>query len=278
MSNYKLGLKPVLAQPRLRLADYLVKSDLPDISSLKFPIGHAEAIRPQMFMNDTLGDCAIAGSIEEVRLANALRGVTVPFTDETAVENYSAITRYVPGDPSTDQGTDVHDLYDYRKTTGLVDADGNRHKVLGYAGLTVGDFDQLLVALSMFDMVGIGIRVPSYCESQFEAGEPWHLVTGRYTIEGQHYIPVVGATDRNTAQLYTWGATGGIDAPFYNANNVVAVVALTAELFDADKSPEGLNMEKLSAALPEFNTGPVMARAPRTKRQKAVTAEEGTAA
>lgn len=143
--------------------------DLPSVDSLKFPFGHAAAIQPHMFMNDTLGDCAIAGSIEEVRLANALRGVTVNFTDETAVQNYSAITGFDPDDPSTDQGTDVHDLYQYRKTTGIVDADGNYHKILAYAGLTPGDFDELLIALSLFDMVGIGIQVPDYAEDQFAA-------------------------------------------------------------------------------------------------------------
>ena len=253
---YKLGLKPVLDQPRLMLGSYYT-SDLPSVDSLKFPLGHASAIQPHMFLNDRLGDCAIAGSIEEVRLANALRGVTVNFTDETAAENYTAITGYDPDDPSTDAGTDVHQLYAYRKSTGIVDADGQYHKVIAYAGLTVGDFDELLVALSLFDMVGIGIEVPDYAQEQFSAGQPWHLEPGPQNIEGGHYIPVVGATDVNTAQLYTWGGVGGITAPFYNAHNIVAVVALTQELFTADKSPEGIDFERLQADLPEFNSGPV---------------------
>lgn len=263
--RYKLGLKPVQEQPRVRLCAYYT-SDLPSVDSLKFPFGHADSIQPEMFMNDQLGDCAIAGSIEEVRLANALRGVTVNFTDDTAVQNYADITGY-NGDPSTDQGTDVHELFDYRKATGIVDADGNYHKIVAYAGLTPGDFDELLVALSLFDMVGIGIQVPDYCDTQFEAGEPWHLVRGRHEIKGQHYIPIVGSTDKNTAQLYTWGAKQGITRGFYNAMNTVAVIALTEELFTNDKSPEGVDMAKLAADLPEFNTGPVMAKAPRTKKR-----------
>ena len=257
--KYKLGLKPVETQPRVKLCDYYT-SDLPTVDSLPQQFGHANAIKPQMFMNDQLGDCAIAGSIEEVRLANALRGVTVNFTDETAVQNYSAITGYNPADPSSDQGTDVHQLFDYRKTTGIVDADGNYHKVVAYAGLTPGDFDELLVALSLFDMVGIGIEVPDYCEAQFESRQPWHLLHGPHRIEGGHYISVCGATDRNTAQLYTWGAVGGITRPFYAKFNTVAVVALTEELF-ADGSA-GVDFARLAKDLPELNTGPVMSKAP----------------
>jgi hypothetical protein len=260
--KYKLGLKPVIEQPRVLLRNYYT-SDLPTAQSLTFPIGHADLVEPHMFLNDQLGDCAIAGSIEEVRLANALRGVTVNFTDETALWNYSAITGYDPEDPGSDAGTDVHELFDYRKTTGLVDADGNRHKIVAYAGLTPGDFDELLVALSLFDMVGIGIQVPDYCDKQFEAHQPWHLEAGPHRIEGGHYIPVVGATDRNTAVLFTWGGIGGITGPFYSGYNTVAVVALTEEMFTNGKAAGGVDFDKLAHDLAELNTGPVMDRAPR---------------
>src|SRR5581483_5618616 len=104
--KYRLGLKPVTAQPRVMLASYLT-SDLPSVKALKYPIGHADKVVPHMFLNDQLGDCAVAGSIEEVRLANALRGVTVNFTDAEALKNYEAITGYTPDDPDSDAGTDV---------------------------------------------------------------------------------------------------------------------------------------------------------------------------
>ncbi|CQD03831.1 hypothetical protein BN000_00660 [Mycobacterium europaeum] len=273
--KFKRGLKPVAVQPTLRLADYYT-GDLPSVESLKFPFGHADLIEPHMFLNDRIGDCAIAGSIEEVRLANALRGVTVNFTDQSAIENYSAITGYQPGpeidDPHappnpTDQGTDVHELYDYRKNTGLVDADGARHQIVAYAGLTVGDFDELLVALSLFPSgVGIGIQVPDYCDAQFEAGQAWHLVRGRHAIEGQHYIPVVDAGSRTEAGLFTWGGHGGITAPFYRACNTVAAVALTKEMFTGDTSPTGVDFARLAADLQLLDTGPVMDKAPRGKR------------
>jgi hypothetical protein len=51
--------------------------------------------------------------------------------------------------------------------------------------------------------------------------------------------------------------------------NTVAVIALTEELFTDGKSPEGVDMEKLAADLPEFNTGPVMAKARSRRRNPA---------
>ncbi len=211
-------------------------------------------------------NCAIAGSIEEIRLANTLAGKPVEFTDAQAEQAYHEITGWNPG---PDDGTDVRQLFDYRQATGIADAAGTRHKIVAYAGLTPGDFGELLVALSIFDMVGIGIQVPDFCEAQFEAGQPWHLVPGRHSIEGGHYVPVVGATDRHTAQLFSWGALGGITEAFYAAYNTVAVVALTEEMFTGGKSPEGVDFARMAADLKLFDTGPVTAKAPRGKRADA---------
>ena len=90
--QYKLGLKPVTKQPTLRLQNYL-SSSLPT-PPLKF--GHADLIQPMMLGNDQYGDCAIAGSIEEIRLLNAERGVTVPFSAASALKAYGEITRASP--------------------------------------------------------------------------------------------------------------------------------------------------------------------------------------
>lgn len=271
---FKLGLKPVMAHPTVRLCDYYT-TDLPTIDSLKFPLGHSGLIQPKMFCNDIIGCCAISGSIEEIRLANALRGVTVDFTDETAVENYSAITEYVRGSeitgfnpdgsaiensgaPSndTDQGTDVHQLYSYRKSTGFVDASGKRHKIIGYAGLTPGDWDELLIALSIFQMVGIGINVPDYAEQQFAAGQPWDLVPGDTVNVGGHYIPVVDAPNASEVGVLTWGARTVMTKAFYEKQNIVAVVALTEEDL-TNNALESVAAAQLTKDLRALDTGSV---------------------
>jgi hypothetical protein len=280
VSKYKYGLKPVVAQPRVKLSSFYT-SDLPSVGSLKYPLGQPTLVKPKMFLNNILGCCAFAGSFEEIRQINALRGVTVNLTDKTLVENYET-TGYQPGpeiegfnpdgsaiinfdappNPS-DQGTDVHALYELRQNTGIIDADQQAHKVIAWAGLTPGDWDEMLIALSLFQVVGIGIQVPDYAQDQFTAGQAWHLERGRHAIEGGHYIPIWGASDENTGQLPTWGAEGGITAPFYNSLNTVAVVGLTAEMFT--DGVKGVDFQKLAHELPEFNTGPVMSKAPKKK-------------
>jgi hypothetical protein len=258
--KYQLGLKPVQAQPRLKLVDYLKRA--PKLPTPPAVFGHADLVAPHMFMNDKIGDCAIAGSIEEVRLLNAERKVTVPFSDETAVANYSAITGYNPADPSTDQGTDVHDLYQYRKNTGIVDDAGNHHKIVAYVGLTPGNFHDLVQALYLFTTVGIGINVPDYAEQQFEAGGPWEPEPGYHKLVGGHYIPAVARNGR-TVDVFTWGGKIAMTDTFYKAFNTVSVVSFTEEMLIGDKTIDGFDREKLLADLPAFNTGPVMAEAPK---------------
>ena len=229
-------------------------------------------------MNNELGDCAIAGSIEEIRLANAMRGNPVPFTDEQALATYSAITGYTPDDPDTDHGTDVHELYEYRQQIGIADADGTPHKIIDYAGLTVGDWNEMLVALSLFEMVGIGISVPDYAQQQFADQQPWHLEIGRHQILGGHYVPIVGAPNRHHVQVYTWGATQLMTEDFYAVHNLVAVVALDAEMFAHGKSIDGIDFDKLAADLPQLNTGPVMTKAPDRPSRTPKRTESGEAA
>jgi hypothetical protein len=251
---YKYGLKPVTEQPRLKLCDYLHPADLPTPPTT---FGHSDLIVPHMFMNDQLGDCAIAGSIEEVRLVNAERKVTVPFSDQSAVVNYSAITGYNPDDPESDQGTDVHELYAFRKTHGIVDDAGNRHKIVGYAGLTPGNFTELVQALYLFTTVGIGIQVPDYAQDQFAQGGPWQPEGGDPQIVGGHYIPAVGR-DGSTVDVFTWGGKIGMTDTFYQTFSTVAVVAFTEEMLIGEKTIDGFDRAALLADLPEFNTGPVM--------------------
>jgi hypothetical protein len=264
----KYGLKPVTSQPRLRLADY-VTSDLPSFASLPDTFGNPDLIQPEMFMNDTLGCCDESGTAEEIRYLNQAAGVTVNFTDASIVENYSAVTGYNPDDPSTDQGTDVHQMMEYRKTTGFLDADNQRHTIIDYVGLTPGDWDEAMVALWLFGVVGIGIQATSYIQQQFSEGQPWHLVPGRHSIDGGHYVPLVARTNANTAALYTWGGVGGIESNYYHPYCTVAVVSITKEMF----TPEGaagfngaVDFDKLAADLPQLNTGTVSAKAPRSKR------------
>jgi hypothetical protein len=259
--SYKYGLKPVLAQPKLKLRDYLT-SDVPTVADLKFPFGHSSLITPQMFGNDEVGDCAEAAAVEGIRLLTAGQGKEANFTTQTALDIYTDITGYNPANPASDVGTDVHDMFQYWQNPGITDADGGVHKVIDYVGLTVGDWDEMLVALRIFEVVYIGFNMPDYGQDQFTSGQPWHLLPGRHQLVGGHCVPIVGAQSATLGTLFTWGGVTGMESTFYSSLSTVAVVAITPDMFTNDKTLDGIDQEKLLADLPEFNTGKVSAKAP----------------
>lgn len=267
---FKYGLKPVTEQPRLKLRDYLTL-DVPTVADLKFPFGHGSLITPEMFGNDEFGDCWPASAAEGIRMLTAGQGKEANFTTETVLKLYTDVTGFNADDPDSDHGTDVHEGFQFWQNTGITDADGNVHKVIDYVGLTPGDWNEMLVALSIFDVVYWGFQVPDYAQQQFGDDQPFSLLPGRHKIDGGHAVAIVDAQSPTLAEAFCWGGKAGITAPFYSAMSLVAVVAITSDMFTDGKTLDGIDSAKLQADLPAFNTGTVSAKAP--KRGKGKDAE-----
>ena len=99
----KTGLNlATLHRPALKLANY-IRSDLanpPAAVSRPHP-----GFQWGMLANDQIGDCVIAMMLHSIEDFHLDDGTPVPaFTEQDAISAYSAITGYVPGDPSTDRG------------------------------------------------------------------------------------------------------------------------------------------------------------------------------
>lgn len=173
-----------------------------------------------MLGNDQYGDCVWAGGDHETQFLNwiglgAHRAIKLPpveFTDQNALSDYAS-TGFNPSDPATDQGTDVGQALEYRRNTGLVDAQGNRHKIGAYVRLTPGNLDHLHEALYLFEAVGIGIQFPDSAMDQFNSGQPWSPLNGS-PIEGGHYVPVI-ASKPGMLYCVTWGKTQPMTEAFY---------------------------------------------------------------
>ncbi len=155
------------------------------------------------------GDCVFAGSDHETMLWNLEADKQVKFTGANAIADYSAVTGYDPKAPldangknPTDNGTNTRDALNYRRQMGLVDASGNRHRIGAYVALELGNMDQLLEALYLFGVVGIGFRFPDSAMDQFAAGKPWSVVPGPPPTDG-HYVPLVAY--RTNLQCVSWG-------------------------------------------------------------------------
>lgn len=251
--SLKLGKKP--ARPgavKLKLSTYLDTSALPTPPD---EFGHEGLVSDWLMLgNDTLGDCVIAGALHEHMLWNAEAGKPINVNDACAVRNYSAITGYNPAIPSSDQGTDITVAAEYRRTTGLVDADGIVHKIGAYVALDPGDLTQLWYALYLFDGVGIGVELPSQWMDAFNAGRPWDAVT-RPSIEGGHYIS--GAAKRaGNATVISWGRGVQLTPAGYQQFNDETLAYLSEEKLVNGKSLEGFDLDQLRADLDALGDQP----------------------
>lgn len=61
--------------------------------------------------NDQIGDCACVAAVNAVQTELGVLGHFEALPDTLAVQVYSAVTGYVPGDESTDNGTDPEQLF-----------------------------------------------------------------------------------------------------------------------------------------------------------------------
>lgn len=251
MTDLKLGKAPARPRPK-----DIVLSEIVAAGTVLFPapvgFGH-EGVLPAkgwgMLGNDSYGDCVWAGAAHETMMINRMNGRDVAFDDTGVLSDYSAVTGFNPADPNTDQGTDMHAAMDYRRATGVVDSAGTRHQLGAYVSLEPGNWQQMLEALRAFDFVAIGFEFPGYAMDEFNAGKPWSFQKGG-TIDGGHYVPVVGRTHAWTIEVVTWGQTQAMGRKFFEAYNDEGFGVLTSETLNAGGvTPEGLNVAALQAAL-----------------------------
>lgn len=249
--QYKTGkLAPTYDRRDLLFTEF--KNGPLKLSKASVGFGH-QALVPSwgMLGNDRLGDCAAAGPCHEHMLWTSLQGKAAPFGDEQAIALYSAVTGYNPADPSTDRGTNVRDMLSYRKSVGITDAIGGNHKIGGYCALEPGNWTQLLEALKIFDVVGIGIEFPQSAMDQFNQSKPWTVVHGA-EVEGGHYVPVCARPGTDYVLVVTWGQTQLMGRGFYQKYNDESYGMFSTETLINGKSPEGFSLADFQQALTEI--------------------------
>jgi hypothetical protein len=242
----KLGKKPARAGAiALRFAAYADAAALPTPPQV---FGHEQLIASwPMLANDRYGDCVWAGAAHETMLLAKEAGDTVNFTDADVLSDYAAVTGFDAGDPSTDNGTDMQAAAQYRRNTGIIDAQGKRHTIAAYLALEPSDGGNLLLAAYMF-VAGVGLQLPSSALDQTNAGQPWDVVTGSAN-EGGHYVPLVGRRADGLLVFVSWGALQLATARFVQTYCDEAVAYLSQENLVNQKSPDGFDYATLSTDL-----------------------------
>ena len=230
MPELKLGKKPAAPRPTdFKFTEFAASIQLPSVPSR---FGHGTAYADwKVLGNDHYGNCVWAGAAHEHMLLNkVIHQADVTFDDGAVLGDYSAATGFDPNDPSTDNGTDVHDALSYRRETGIADTGGTRHLIGAYVSLDPKNWEHLEQATYIFGAVGIGFEFPASAMDQFNAGEPWVCVAGS-KIEGGHYVPVVGSLQ-------------AADQAIATTENGLAACANALRLFSAPKWVE--TVERIS--------------------------------
>jgi hypothetical protein len=238
----KLGKLP--ARPdavQLKLAKYIDTTALPKPPK---EFGHERLVTQWgMLGNDNAGCCVWSGAGHEVMLWNREAGKTVNITTTSTLRNYSLVTGYNPNNPSTDQGTDMQVAASYRRKSGLLDADGKRHKIGAYVALEAGNLAQLWYATYLFDGVGIGVEFPTQWMDAFNAHRPWGKLS-RPKIDGGHYITQASRRAGNGI-IITWGQPVPLTPGGYQQFNDETLAYLSEEKLLNGKSLEGFDLATL---------------------------------
>jgi hypothetical protein len=210
MKSLKLGKLPKRHDPRtIILADYIPEGAPPIPPTVEYwqkRLGYWG-----MMLNADIGDCTIAAAGHLTMLWTAYSGDEFIPSDGQIEADYSAITGYVPGDSTTDQGAVEIDVLNYWRKQGMMG-----RSIEGYAAIDITKMDSVKQAIFLFGGIYIGFSVPQSAMDQFNAGAPWDAVPNDGGLIGGHAIPIVGY---DASYLYgiTWGAVQKMTPAFWAA-------------------------------------------------------------
>ena len=227
---------------QLKLNAYLDMAALPPIPS---SFGHEEQTPPipwGMLGNDVAGTCVVSGAAHEHMLWSLMGGKPLTFRTADVFKDFTAITGFPP---SPLVGADMQQAASFRLKTGLLGADGKRHRISSYLQITPGNLKELHAAMYLFGAVGIALHFPSTAMDQFSNHQSWHIVRGGYW-EGYHYVPAIALREGNIV-VVTWGRMQAMRPSFYVANNVQSIVYLSDEALTRGRSLEGFDRNALLA-------------------------------
>jgi hypothetical protein len=206
--NVKLGRhRPVAHCPRLKLKDYLVTASLPTPPASTDYSPKASSALSLIYMNDSLGDCVIAGGyhVVGVETGNADGGTPFIATDAQILADYGAIGGYVPGDPSTDQGCDEETALNYWTQTGFA----NGTKLHGFMAVDATNQVEVQQAMFLFENLYFGFELPDSWISPFPSASGFVWDVGTPDPENGHCIMGVGYNDAGV-QVDSWGLIGTV--------------------------------------------------------------------
>jgi len=204
--NVVFGRKrPVAIGPHLRASKYLAANLPAPPATCSYTSAAAQALA-QMYGNDSLGDCVIAGGYHIVGVETGNAGKAFIATQKQIITDYSAIGGYVPSDPSTDQGCDEPTALNYWQNHGFA----NGTKILGWLSVDPSNLTQVQQVLWLFENVMFGVEMPDAWVNPFPSasGFTWG-VSGAPDPENGHCFVGAGYNSAGV-QIDTWAMMGTV--------------------------------------------------------------------
>lgn len=241
-------IRPKVRGRCLRFAKYLRgEGATPPPSTVDYG-APAQAAIARMYLNDTFGDCVIAGKAHELGVwsGNELGPDQVVIaTDDEIYQQYQSLCG--PGD----NGCVITDVLDAMKTRGFL-AGGKSYRIDGYVGIDWTNKLEVQVALYLFGALTLGINLP---EAWTEGGDGSTWDSTDTEIVGGHDVTAFGY-DSDGVWVATWGgkrlitwnaftSTAWIEecyaqlAPLWYANSRLAPCGVDAAALQADLAQLG---------------------------------------
>jgi hypothetical protein len=253
---FKLGRKrPVARCPRFKLSNYLTRALPPPPATMDYSPKAMQALN-QVYLNDQLGDCVIAGMAHVVGVLTGNNGSGAPYvySKQDIVSLYSAIGGFDPNNPqNTDNGCDEQTALNYWENNG---APAGSHQIAAWISVNGADPVECRTALWLFENLYFGIELPDAWVNPMPdaTGFTWD-VAGDPDPNNGHCVVGVGYTTKGVT-IATWGMEGLITdgaiakyATTAGSGELYTVLSQDAIDSATKKAPSGFDWTQLIADL-----------------------------
>jgi hypothetical protein len=251
MKNYKLGKLPKKVDPRtLKFSKFLVKTNLPTLpDTYDEDQIFSNMVDNNMYLNDTLGDCVMAGRAHmTLRFEDFEQDIVISITDN------DVRTEYFKETGGTDSGLNMLDSLNKWRQQGWKAA-GQTYFIHAYAEVNIVNHDELKYCVYLLRGCYTGFNVPQSAINQFNTGQIWDVIANDGGIVGGHCVYIVGFNVTGPVCI-TWGQKQQMTWAFWDKYFDEAYAVIDATDPWCNPATDPLNCAALDQELNEITSSP----------------------
>jgi hypothetical protein len=240
MQERRLGRKAVKTDSRtLRLTHYLTTALPPPPIAVDWSDGISSF---GMMLNDSLGDCTVAGLAHGVQIWSANSAVEITIPDAAVLHAYERWCGYNPQVPSSDQGGVELDVLLSFKREGFAG-----HLLIAFADVFPSDTESIKQSIYLFGGLYIGLMVPNYIMEKMPP--VWSVSHGKASLAGGHCVFITGY-DLEHISFISWGQLYKMTWGFWREYVDECHALLSQDFIDSrGLDPNGFNIAQLTLDL-----------------------------